>query len=379
MLYRVSAATGYRAGELAALTPTGFVLDGSPPSIDLDGAFTKNGKPACQPIPADLAADLRGFLAARPSGRPVWPGTWSDRAAEMIQADAVAAGVPVTVDTKDGPQVLDFHSLRSSYATFLDGLDISLKARQELMRHSDPRLTMNRYTRAKLHDLGAAVEKLPPLGPSAPASEPAVLRATGTDGRCSSDAVPDAVRGGSGRLLLRTGEDNGGPPADPDPGGAGNNKPLRSQGFEESRERPGTLESGEGGIRTRGAILLARRFSKAVLSTTQPPLQRVAPAHAGRPGFVAITLPRGPRPDKNRSYTNSDRSGRILVHSFRPTLGHNSPGPVHQHPSSIPGLTIASVNGTKRFTLRPTAVDAGPAGRRVVVLFSASASGPVTG
>src|SRR5262245_47253789 len=32
-------------------------------------------------------------------------------------------------------------------------------------------------------------------------------------------------------------------------------------------------DSGEGGIRTRGAVLPARRFSKAVLSTTQPPLR----------------------------------------------------------------------------------------------------------
>lgn len=31
--------------------------------------------------------------------------------------------------------------------------------------------------------------------------------------------------------------------------------------------------SGEGGIRTRGKVLPLRRFSKAVLSTTQPPLQ----------------------------------------------------------------------------------------------------------
>ena len=31
--------------------------------------------------------------------------------------------------------------------------------------------------------------------------------------------------------------------------------------------------SGEGGIRTPGAVLPARRFSKAVLSTTQPPLR----------------------------------------------------------------------------------------------------------
>jgi hypothetical protein len=31
--------------------------------------------------------------------------------------------------------------------------------------------------------------------------------------------------------------------------------------------------NGEGGIRTRGKVLPLRRFSKAVLSTTQPPLQ----------------------------------------------------------------------------------------------------------
>src|SRR5262245_56472869 len=32
--------------------------------------------------------------------------------------------------------------------------------------------------------------------------------------------------------------------------------------------------SGEGGIRTRGTVLPVRRFSKPVLSTTQPPLRR---------------------------------------------------------------------------------------------------------
>jgi hypothetical protein len=32
-------------------------------------------------------------------------------------------------------------------------------------------------------------------------------------------------------------------------------------------------KSGEGGIRTRGGVLPPRRFSKAVLSATQPPLQ----------------------------------------------------------------------------------------------------------
>lgn len=234
MLYRVAASTGYRAGELAALTPECFALDGSPPSIDLDGRFTKNGKPACQPIPRELAADLRGFLSGREAGRPVWPGSWADRAAALIQADAGAAGVPVTVDTKDGSQVLDFHSLRGATATFLDALDICLKARLQLMRHSDPRLTLNRNTRAKLHDLGAAVDKFPDLRPAGPMAEPAILRATGTAGGCSSDAVA----GGNQRLRLRTPEETNGPAGILGLCGSDNAKPLEIQGLEKDRGVP---------------------------------------------------------------------------------------------------------------------------------------------
>ena len=38
----------------------------------------------------------------------------------------------------------------------------------------------------------------------------------------------------------------------------------------------GNQLNGEGGIRTRGKVLPLRRFSKAVLSTTQPPLRVVS-------------------------------------------------------------------------------------------------------
>ena len=276
-LYEVAAYTGYRAIELAALTPADFRLDAAPPTVDLSGEFTKNGKDASQPIPVALAAGLRGFLDASPTDGPVWPGTWPDRAAEVIRADAAAARLVLDVDTKDGPQVLDFHSLRGTYATLLDGLDISLKARQELMRHSDPRLTLNRYTRVRLHDLGAAVDRLPKLGPPIPGRESAMARATGTDGGCSADAVA----GGSGREQSGVGGEictatGSGALVEP-----GKSKPLAEQGFEDNRERLGTIGSGEGGIRTRGGVLPPRRFSKAVLSTTQPPLRVVQ--------FVAVT------------------------------------------------------------------------------------------
>ena len=108
----------------------------------------------------------------------------------MIQADAAAAGLALAVDSKDGTQVLDFLSLRGTFATLLDGLDIWLKARQELMRHSDPRLTMNHHTRAKLHDLGAAVDKLPQVGPATSEAVSGVLSATGTNGDPPADRLP---------------------------------------------------------------------------------------------------------------------------------------------------------------------------------------------
>ncbi len=248
MLYTVAAYTGYRAGELAALTPRCFTLDGSPPSIDLDGAFTKNGKPACQPIPAPLAIGLRSFLAGRPAATPVWPGWWSGRAAEMIVEDATAAGVPLSVDTKDGTQVLDFHSLRGTFATFLDGIDISLKARQELMRHSDPRLTMNRYTRAKLHDLGAAVDKLPRVGASAPRTEPGVLKATGTEGGAGDSlpslALPLALGGGNGWRRTETGEES----RDVKPDDCEASNPLDNQGVEERRGQLKTIGAERAGF-----------------------------------------------------------------------------------------------------------------------------------
>jgi hypothetical protein len=133
--------------------------------VDLNGEHTKNGKPASQPVPKAFADELRAFLVGRPKGTPVWPGTWAERSAYVIQTDAAAAGLPLKVESKDGTLSLDFHTLRGTFATILDGLDISLKARQELMRNSDPRLTMNRYTRTRLHDLKAAADRFPALSP----------------------------------------------------------------------------------------------------------------------------------------------------------------------------------------------------------------------
>ncbi len=167
-LYRVCALTGYRAGEAAALTPENFDLAGPAPAVTLSAEFTKNGKSARQPIPAELAADLAAYLAGKPRGKPVWPGTWSDRPTSLFHADAKAAGIPRTTAGPDGELVTDFHALRATFITMLDTLKVGLKARMTLARHSDPRLTMNRYTGADAGEIEGAAGLMPSLAPTRP-------------------------------------------------------------------------------------------------------------------------------------------------------------------------------------------------------------------
>jgi hypothetical protein len=96
----------------------------------------------------------------------------------MLQADLVAADIPYAVEGPDGPLFADFHALRHSYVALLDRAGLTLKTVMQLARHSDPRLTMARYGRAQLRDLGSAVESLTPLLPggvkreAAPAGQP---------------------------------------------------------------------------------------------------------------------------------------------------------------------------------------------------------------
>src|SRR5205085_6909043 len=101
--------------------------------------------------------------ADRPAGQPVWSGTWFEDGAEMLRGDLDAASVPYVVEGPNGPLFADFHSLRHSYIALLDRGGATLKEAMQLARHSDPKLTMAVYGRARLHDLGEAVGRLPAL------------------------------------------------------------------------------------------------------------------------------------------------------------------------------------------------------------------------
>jgi integrase len=162
-LYLTACATGFRAGELASLTPASFDLGALPARVTLPARKGKNRRLAVQPLTPEVAEALRDYLAGRPADLPIWPGCWSDRAADMLRTDLATAGIPFRVEGPDGPLFADFHALRHTYITRLEQSGVTIKQAQALARHSDPRLTIGRYSHATLAELGAALGKLPPL------------------------------------------------------------------------------------------------------------------------------------------------------------------------------------------------------------------------
>jgi len=181
-LYLAAMTTGFRASELASLSPSSFDLDADPPTATVASTYTKNKQPATQPLPPETATALRDFLANKPASARLWPGNWADDAAEMLSRDLADCGLPYVIDGPDGPLFADFHSLRHSFVALLERSGASLKQAMQLARHSDPKLTMARYGRARLTDLGTTLERMPTLLPGiGPTGISA--RATGTDGK----------------------------------------------------------------------------------------------------------------------------------------------------------------------------------------------------
>lgn len=142
VLYRLAMGTGFRANELALLTPEDFRLDGDNPRIEIDGSRTKNGKAASQPIRKELAEFLRPWIAGKSAGEPaiVFPV----RTAEMLRVDLEAAGIPYR---DERGQVLDFHAIRVSFLSAIGKSGCDPKTMMELARHADFKTTQ-RYLRS---------------------------------------------------------------------------------------------------------------------------------------------------------------------------------------------------------------------------------------
>ena len=168
-LYAFLAGTGLRINEVRQLNVAYLDLDGPIPVVRLSAATTKNGRDDTVPLRADLVAMLRRRIEGRRATDRVF-----DIPADLIRrfhADCRRAGIA----RRDGRgRQIDLHALRTTFGTMLARSGVSMRTVQQLMRHSDIRLTANVYVDPALLDLQGAVESLP----SVPSVAPCVAHGT---------------------------------------------------------------------------------------------------------------------------------------------------------------------------------------------------------
>jgi integrase len=155
--YLAAVNTGLRRKELASVQWGDVHLDADRPFILVRSSTTKNRKASKIYLKSQLArmlADIRPVAAA--GDQLMFAG----RIASMrkMHEHLKAAGIPVF--NEQGCKV-DFHALRMTYNMNLELAGASVQVRQELMRHSDPRLTTGPYTDTTRLETASLIEKLP--------------------------------------------------------------------------------------------------------------------------------------------------------------------------------------------------------------------------
>jgi integrase len=157
IVYLVAATTGLRLGELREVEWRDIRLDDASPKIVARAATTKNRKEASLPLHRDVAVQLRAFLAGRKFEADETVFEPLLRLRGQFKSDLCAAGIP----PKDGQgRVVDFHSLRHTFCTNLQRLNVPLRLIMLMMRHSDRRLSDQTYTDTSLLPADETVQML---------------------------------------------------------------------------------------------------------------------------------------------------------------------------------------------------------------------------
>ena len=161
--YLVLAYTGLRKSEVKALTWGDLHLDGDRPHLLARETTTKDREKRAIPLHRALVPVLRAMRSDRATdSERVFRGRFPKRGsllrdmkrAEVARVDALG-------------RVAHFHSFRKTFQTLGVRYGINQRSAQELLGHSDPKLTANVYTDVPSLALHEEVSKLPWLVPNA--------------------------------------------------------------------------------------------------------------------------------------------------------------------------------------------------------------------
>ena len=162
-VYKFIILSGLRRGEARQLRVGDLHLAATLPFIQLRTEQTKNGKADQIPVHPELLAELIERTAKKLPAANVFPSIPEIR---TLMKDLRNAKVDFLNDTN---QRVDLHAQRHTFCTLIAKSGASMKTGQTLMRHGDPRLTMNVYSHVGIFDTADALAsvKLPTAPPAA--------------------------------------------------------------------------------------------------------------------------------------------------------------------------------------------------------------------
>lgn len=162
ILYATGIGTGFRRSALLSLEKRSFLIAGNDrPLVRLAAKYNKNGKDRDQPVPADLAQRLKGWLSDKLDAGRVWQPTQHADLALRFRRDLEAARAAwISAASNDAERqrressntlkyvfhdgvrnvYADFHGLRHTGITFVVRKS-GIRVGQEWADHSTPVLT----------------------------------------------------------------------------------------------------------------------------------------------------------------------------------------------------------------------------------------------
>jgi integrase len=207
--YVAAVNTGLRRKELASVQWGDVHLDAGCPFIMVRSATTKNRKASKIYLKSGLA---RMLAEIKPAAVAADELVFAERIAPMPLMHEHLKAADIAVLNDQGFKV-DFHALRMTYNMNLELAGASVQVRQELLRHSDPRLTTGTYTDTTRLETASLIEKLPDFMSEAATGTQPDTQATGAN--CPNVAQAVTVSKGieGSKEIENTGESHGLTPA----------------------------------------------------------------------------------------------------------------------------------------------------------------------
>lgn len=160
LIYVLALSTGLRRAEMESLTWGDVELDAPQSYLCVRAKFTKNRKDAFIPLIPQTAEELRAVRPAGVSSHVAVLPNGVPRNRRALRRDMEKAGIPVM----DGNgRKFDLHAMRTTCCTFLLSAGVPVRIVQEIMRHSDIRLTTRNYADMSRSPLRESMNALAPL------------------------------------------------------------------------------------------------------------------------------------------------------------------------------------------------------------------------